>query len=1338
MSSFISLLLCLFLLLCPFLSTAVLTDTAYFDRYTVEHGISQNSITCSIEDSLGFIWFGTQNGLNQMDGYGAKKFKPTDYGGSIQGNWITACAQDNAGNLWFSTATSGLNRYDAQTSFFTSYDTHSQHALLNDNNVLSLFVDNTFLWIGTSNGGLNRLDLTTMDVTVFNSNLAPLREIRSLVKDHNDVLWLGTASGLYYLDNSTQTIQRFSVEKNNDALDTLAVWAIAEDVHGTLWVTGRGGSVRIDVFRKVIKQLNMPVKSNQWGTSVLNTPTGIWLGTYGAGVSRYNFSGELEHQYIYDPIEKNSLSNNYILSLYQDSKKNIWIGTDGGGVNRFLPTRQLFHHQKNIPDLADSLSHSFVRAITRDHVNNLWVATREGLNKQLSGEAQYQRYFHQKEQVKSLPADNIFALFSSASHGLWLGTYGGGLARYDTNSDSFIRYHHDLTRNDSLISNRIYAITAADEQRLWLGSNSGLSLFDPQTDSSRHYQHDEVQVDSLSDNVVFSILKDRSNQIWVGTRAGLNLMKQDGSGFKHYQQGRDQLTANMVTALHQDNEGFIWIGTMRGLNRLDPTNDDIIQLTEQQGLIDENIFAIEEDNLGFLWISSNNGLMRINKSDLSISHIKAEVGLQGRSFILGASYQDSSGRLYFGGVNGFNEFDPIAVTPAKAPPRVQLTKFLLLNREVKVHQASSESDFYLEKHINSMRDIELTHSDTLFSFEFTSAQSLDPQPLEYAYQLRGFDQNWLYTSDQKRFATYTNLPAGTYQFGVKARFQDGQWGGEKQLNILIKPAPWLTWWAYCVYFTVIASVLFLLLWLIYRRKLAEREKEHSLQLIAAKDTFLATISHEFKTPLTLILGPLAGLIARHTHSTDQEALKGIARNAERLLLLVNNVLTHQSLRNELSTPQPVELSALIVSHLQSFSVLAEQHQVKLLFNLAESPKCVVDFIPDAADQLLSNLLHNAIKFTGSGGEVELQLRLNDGFCDLIIRDTGVGIAEDELDAIFVSGKRGSLSEGKEGFGLGLAIVKDIVTEHQGEITLKSEKGKGSVFTVSLPITSKIVGQEENCYLISALDSKKALEPEFKILIVEDNTELRRYLVSILEPYFSCFVAANGEVGLAQVAAIAPDLVISDVMMPIMSGFEFLAQLRSELETCHIPVLILSAYDSPVIRKEGFDLLADEFLAKPFKEDVLLGRVNNLLSLRALIKRSNLAMSLSGSVVTQIDNEARFSTRDSQFISQLNDVLALHFSDVALSLEQLAGYLHLTERTLQNKTKALFEMSPMDYVREFRLEKAKDLLAATDMAIGVVAQTSGFNSQSYFARCFKATMGMSAKQYRNLQQQSVLN
>lgn len=1321
----------LILQLTPFKAFAA--QQVYFDHFSVNHGISQNSITCIMSDKQGFIWMGTQNGLNKIDGYEVKKYKTNNKLGSIQGNWITGCQRDNLGRLWFSTASSGLNVYEPSTGFFSHYDSNTADIKINDDGLLSLLIDGNYLWVGTAKGGVNRINLQANQVEIFTNQESALSDIRALYKDSGGILWVGSAQGLFYFDAKSNKLKLFQPKLG---LNNLAIWAIAEDKNRALWITGRGGVFKVNKDTHQVEEYQLPAKANNWGTSILALESGMQIGTYGAGVVVFDLYGQQLENYIHIPLESNSLSNDYVLSLYKDPTSNIWIGTDGGGVNRFIPGRLLFNHQKHQAGLAQSLSHSFVRAITVDSNDNLWVATRDGLNKRDVGQTGFKRYVSDRNILNSLPNNNVFSLFSSPSLGLWLGTYGGGLAQYNTLNDNFTQYQHEPERTNSLISNRIYAIEGAEENRLWLGSNAGLSLFDPNTDTSQHFRHDEAIEDSLSDNIVFSLLTDRQNRLWVGTRSGLNLMKPDGTGFVHFGQGDDQLTAAMVTSLHQDNEGMIWVGTMRGLNRLNPDTHQIIQFTESQGLIDENIFAIEEDSLGFLWVSSNNGLMRLNKANLKISHVKVEAGLQERSFILGSSYQDSRGHLYFGGVNGFNEFNPEDVLGIAILPEVSLSKLLLLNEEVAVTQVKEVDSFNLTKQIDELQGIELDHRYNLFALEFTSAASLQSQSIQYAYQLIGFDPDWVMTKEQKRFATYTNLPAGTYHFVVKARFLEGDWGPTKQLNITIHPAPWHSWWAYCLYTFVIGGILLSVVWLIYRRKIDAQEKRHSLKLIEAKDSLLATISHEFKTPLTLILGPLAGIIAKTAIESDRNNLIAMEKNAERLLILVNNVLKHKSIYDQHSSLECINIRKLVDTHIHGFSVLAQHKDVTLSVADESLKNCFVYFQPNAADQLVSNLLHNAIKFTPAGGEVVLSVIKSAENCILSIMDTGVGIAADEVAHIFDQGKRGSLTQNQEGFGLGLAIVKDIITQHGGEISVISTPKQGSTFSVVLPLVDDVQGTDQSLVKVnikSDTELFQKLESTYKVLIVEDNSELRDYLLTILSPYFSCFTAVNGDVGLTQISAILPDLVISDVMMPVMSGFEFLEQLRNDLETCHIPVLLLSAYHSSAMRMKGFDLLADEYLAKPFDEKELIGRVHNLLSLRKLIKRSNLQASISKDQCNKGQLNGYLSERDSQFTEQLNAILNQHFSDVALSLEMIAELLHLTERTLQNKTKALFDMSPMDYVREFRLEKAKVLLRQTDHSIGKVTELSGFNSQSYFARCFKVATGVTPKQYRAEQQ-----
>lgn len=1325
------LILFVFTLSFPSFSEAALV---YFDRFSVEDGLTQSSVTCAVEDNLGFTWLGSQNGLNKLDGYSIETHKEINKQGYLTGSWITACVKDRSGQLWFSTASKGINRYDPTTGLFEASHWSSR---LQDKRVLSMLMSDTGeLLVGSASGSLNIINLSDHSIKVATQPKNSIQGIRALYQSSNGTIWIGSASGLYYFDQQAAQIKPFILGNENEQFDNLAVWSIAEDHENRLWITGRGGLFRLNVENKQLRYFELGGKAKNWGTSVfVESGNRVWVGTYGSGVFIFDLKGTLKASLNNDPLEGNSLSNDYILSLYQSTNKHIWIGTDGGGVNRYIPSRLNYHHHKHNPDDNSTLSHSFVRAITQDTQGQLWVVTREGVNRRELNSVEFKRYYHDKEHLRSLAVNNVFALFSSKTHGVWLGTYGGGLLQYSSKTDDFTQFKHHKNDSESLISDRIYAIAAATDDSLWLGSNKGLSLFNTQTFTSQHFKYDPNDADSLSDNVVFSVLQDNKERVWVGTRLGLNLLNDDRRGFTHFRQESGQLTANMVTALHQDLQGYIWVGTMQGLNRLDPQTNEVVQFTQSDGLVDENIFAIEEDQLGYLWISTNYGLMKLNKSTQAITHVKPEVGLQGRSFILGASHQGKQGELYFGGVNGFNYFDPKELASTLSPPRVSLKELLLLNQPVRVQDKEFGSGFNLSQHINFLPHLYLDYQHNLFALEFTSSDSLMPEPIDYAYRLVGFDRVWLNASSQQRVATYTNLSSGTYQFEVKARFAHGEWGPIKTLDITVTPAPWLSWWALTSYILLSLSVIAYGVWLIYHRRIAEQEKIHSQAMIAAKDNLLATISHEFKTPLTMISGPIERLIVSNSDPLMVHSLAMMRRNADRLLGLVNDILQTRNINDDTKPVVTVDLCALSQLYIEGFKLLAAQKSISLTGQLNGLGVCNTLMQVDAADQIMSNLLYNAIKFTPEHGQVELSLDVMGDRCCLRVKDTGVGIDVDELDGIFKQYKRGRRTNELEGHGLGLAIVQDIVQQHQGVMSVTSTPNLGSEFTVSLPIQEYQYGSCEQPKIAPSAQPQMIIKDTsaFKILIVEDNADLRAYLETFLQPYYQCFSAINGEVGLEQARALQPDLIISDVMMPILSGFELLSRLREDLDTCHIPVLILTAYHTEDMRLKGFDLLADEFLAKPFNEAELLSRINNLLSIRQLLTRNRNAFEPS----LESDNNhnshrssSALSHRDHEFVNQLNTALANLYRNTSMSLEELAHALCTTERTLQNKTRALFNLSPMDYVRDYRLNQAKLLLTESSHSIGVISELCGFNSQSYFARCFKAATGLSPKQYRH--------
>jgi len=1287
----------------------------YFDHYGFEQSISQGSVNCMVRDQNGYLWVGTQGGLNRFNGIEFKSYIADGSNKNPSGNWITGCAMDVEGNLWFSTKSAGINKYSPQSRSFITLNSENTDNLIDDRFNALFFENEDYLWAGGANGELVRVSLQDNSVVRFKVREGNISKINRIITGPNGKLWLATASGLYYLaDAHLMPVENLLTHENPIEGE---LWTLAKDHLGNIWIGGKTGLYQLSYSSDGYMVSTQSVKA--WVTGITERTKGeLWVTTYGAGLYIVEPNHGVLQRFVKKDQNANGLKNDYLISIHQDTEDQIWVGSDGKGLQRYLVSRNRFHHTSHDPDDENSISHAFVRAVSTEKDGTLWVGTRNGLNRKLPNGDGFVRYFFDEHQANSLPNNNVFAVHVTEDDVIWVGTYGGGLARYNPITDEFTRY----TEASGLPSNYIYAITSSSDNALWLGTNKGLIYLNPNTDKIRHYYHQEGTTDSLSQNTVVSLYDDGKDSLWVGTFLGLNRFNKNTGKFTHFKKSPAGLTDNVITSLMQDSHGDLWIGTMNGLNRLDGKSLEITQFGVENGLPNGNVFGITEDKTGSLWISTNNGLAKFSLTNQDFSVYSVDDGLQDRAYILGAYHQDNQGKLYFGGVNGFNWFTPESLGHKEDTPDVVLEDFLLFNKAVDEDSLKSRI---------SAGFIELSHEDVIFGVEFSAPLATYPEKLQFAYRLDGFDSNWINSTALNRVATYTNIPAGEFELNIKTRYPGNAWSKDLSIPIRINPAPWFSKWAIALY-ALLSGILLVSFWQMHRKKKqAEQQKRHAEIAATAKDELLANVSHEFKTPITLILGPANELIQTCDDATKRQ-LQGIKRNAERLDALVSNILDNKTLDID-DNGDSTDVLAIGSSMINEFSVLAKQHHQQLEYVTSNQQKIYVDIEPEKVEQVISNLLSNAIKYAGQHCSVKLRIWSEGQHCFIQVEDNGVGIPENELDAVFERGFRGAgATPLSNGHGIGLNLVKDIVEQANGEIELTSRINEGVSFLVKLPLAiGRIVLAQTPSRNIQHIEMGK------KLLIIDDNAEIRHYLTQILSSHYQCQTSNDGEEGLSLALEWQPDVIISDVMMPKMNGLELLKALRANESTSHIPVLMLSAYPSKTLKLNTLSLLADEFLPKPFDKAELFASLSNILAIRAMSQQKaiQLLQESKGELLTPNDQTSSqlpaHNIKDEKFIEQVNRLLAQHYTDAEFSLAALAQKMFMSERNLQIKTKALFGVSPVDLIREVRLHQATLALRQGANSIGDITQQCGFNSQSYFTKCFKQKYGMTPNAYRKM-------
>ena len=1225
------------------------TDNLKFEHVSLEQGLPQVTVFSIVQDHKGFMWFGTQEGLAKYDGYTFTVYGPdpldTD---SLSDYTIYSIYEDSSGTLWIGTQSGGLNKFDRDREKFIRY----QHDLddpnsLGGNFVLSIYEDRSgTLWVGTRSGGLNKFDRDTEKFIHYqhdpdDPNSISGNFVLSLYEDRSGSFWVGTIrGGLNKFDRETGRFIHYKHDLDDpSSLSDNSVLSIYEDMSGDLWVgTSNGGLNKFDrEAEKFVSYKHDPddpdsisdnsvrlIHEDRFGT--------FWIGTSNGGLNRFDREAEKFVRYSYDPDDPDSLSDNTVLSIYEDRSGILWIGTFGGGVDKFARKKEKFVHYKHDTNNPSSLSDNLVTAIYEGRDGILWIGTKSnGLDSYDRRTGQFLHYRHDPDDPASLRGNSVSSIYEDSSGTLWVGTRSGGLNKYDRETGQFLHYLHDPDDPASLNSNSINAIYEDRSGVFWIGGN-GLDKFDRKTGKSVHYKNDPDDPDSLSDNNIFSIYEDRSGVLWIGTsRGGLNKFDRETGRFIHFKHNPDNpgsLSANSVVSIYEDRSGDFWVAAYSGsLNKFNREKQEFTHFTKRDGLPSDFVLSILGDDDDNLWLSTHKGVSKFNPRTKTFRNYDVHDGLQSNEFNTFTHHKSKSGEMFFGGINGFNSFYPEDVKDNGYLPPIVLTGFRIFDKKADLKADISEID-----------KIELSYRDNYFSFEFAALDYTVPGKNQYIYMLEGFDKDWI-PSGTRRYASYTNLGGGEYTFRVKGSNNDGVWNEEGlAVKIFITPPPWNTWWAYGLY--GIAAVGCVLGYVnlrtkVHKNKLKAQEKEleqertvadRLRQVDSLKDEFLANTSHELRTPLNGIIGIAESLIEGVTGRLSRETnsnLSMIALSGRRLSSLVNDILDFSNLKNRDIALQikPVDIKAVTEVVMMLSKPLLKGKSLELKNDIgADIP--LVDGDENRLQQIMHNLIGNAIKFSESGS-VKVSAKKKDNMVEITVTDTGIGIPSEEFDDVFKSFEQVDASISREygGTGLGLSITKQLVELHGGSIHVESELGVGSRFIYTLPIVSesgyhkkgesesaqgllqqvnRIEAEGEYTAVASAIASpgEMAANGEFNVLVVDDEPVNLQVLINYLSlNHYSVTQAMNGAEALEAVESGEKfDLVLLDVMMPKMTGYEVSKKIREKYPQDELPIVMLTAKNQVTDLVEGFDSGANDYLTKPIAKNELLARIRTHIQL----------------------------------------------------------------------------------------------------------------------------------------------
>jgi signal transduction histidine kinase/DNA-binding response OmpR family regulator/ligand-binding sensor domain-containing protein len=1442
---------------CALLSTAQ-PLSCYFEHYSIEDGLPQYTIMDIIQDSKGFMWFATWDGLSKFDGHDFRNYK-VQSGDTyhMNSNRIESFSEDRYGNIWLRSYDGAAHCFSPRTETFKGLQ--SIPGYKDYPNLLSKIETKNSgkVWLLSEKNGCVCITDSSFSIQIYNMTGGRLKGDRvfSVFEDSEQNSWIMTNNGLYLVKNGQFETTPFFFENNLSRGNPSFHAAI--ELKNEIWFGASKGRIwkynkNSGKFDLLETQANsyisgfQPISENELAISTSddgffiyrystntfehyhsgNTPElkknkieflrfdhlhQLWFVTDELGI--YKFDADTRKiNYFYVKTEDASMIASPSLPLViEDIYGQIWVHPKGGGFSFYNRQKDILEPFYNNSFSSDWRFSNILHVAFSDKQGNLWLSTRSnGLEKVIFGNNNFNA-MEINPDIKSSTSNDVRAVLQDKDHNIWIATKSCCLALYDEHFNRLGNFGADGSiRKNQLLPGIVYSLMQDDTGTIWIGTK-GEGIFKVRkTANPNQYQVEHLKankdINSLSDDAIYSIFQDSKKNIWIGTYGGgVNLVRTSPDGkttfinYRNLLKGYPIETGHRVRFISEDKSGKICVGTTAGLilfsaeftnpeeieyryytripgDKESLTNNDIHGIfttragdlfiatfggglnkvteydkqnfplkfkayTVKDGLPSDVCLAILEDENGKLWVSVENTLSKFDpKEEKFETYAEIRRVMSKYNFSEASSTRLQNNDMIFGFSDGILTFSPGKVKNNDFKPYIALTDFLLFNRPVDI----DGNDSPLTTSINYIDRLVLKYNQNFFSIGYTALDFVLSDNILYAYKLEGFDNDWVY-SQKQQMANYTNIPKGKYIFRIKSTNHEGIWvDNERQISIEILPSFWETYWAYSLYFLLIMGIIFLVVYLsvsFYRLKSNVKMEKQMSEL---KLRFFTDISHEIRTPLTMITAPVDYLLQeKETPENVKKQLSLVSQNTNRLLRLVNQILDFRKIQQFKLMVRETDLGLVVESICHNFEELAKSRQIRFrVINQAQGEKVWVD--PDCLEKIVINLLSNAFKYTLDKKSIRVSVKGNEKSIQVEIADEGKGIPKDRQKNLFTRFSSFNEDKSKPSTGIGLFIVKDLMDKHGGKITVDSDPDEGSIFTLSFFRGTGHFGKEVEFLEMS--DSAQTNEmpqelpvetedPKQKkkhcILVVEDDADLRIFIKTLLEEEYAVLEAKDGEEGLQKALSGNPDFIVSDIMMPRMDGIQLLKELKENLHTSHIPIILLTAKTTIESKLEGLAYGADDYITKPFNIPYFRARIHNLFEQRKRLQELY-RRQLTDLEQPKTEESKPFviSSQDESLLAKAVEIIENNMDRSEFSVEDLCTSLGMSRSVFFNKLKSLTGLAPIEFIRDLKMKRAAQLLASNDYLVKEVSYIIGISDTKYFSKCFKAKYGMTPQEYKN--------